>query len=123
MSEGRVLASTEVAEGRAARGKGLLGRDGLEGALVITPCGWVHTLGMRFPIDVAFVDGDNVVLRTVSMRRWRLGRPVRHARWVIEAAAGAFERWDLRVGDCVELRDGPCEPDVRRREPSVARRS
>jgi hypothetical protein len=29
------------------------------------------------------------------------------AAWVIEAQAGAFERWGLVTGDVVELRDGP----------------
>ena len=44
------------------------------------------------------------------MGRYRMGWPVRDAAWVIEAQAGAFERWNLRVGDTVELRDGPA-PD------------
>ena len=52
--DARVLASCEIADSRTARRTGLLGRDHLEGALVLTPCRWVHTLGMRFPIDVVF---------------------------------------------------------------------
>jgi uncharacterized membrane protein (UPF0127 family) len=38
------------------------------------------------------------------MHRYRLALPVWHARSVIEARAGAFERWGLRVGDEVEIR-------------------
>ena len=40
-----------------SRRKGLLGRDTLADrhALVLAPCGSVHTFGMRFPIDVLFV--------------------------------------------------------------------
>ena len=37
---------------------GLLGRDGIEGALLLRPARSVHTLGMRFAIDVAFCDAD-----------------------------------------------------------------
>ena len=104
VSEGRVLASAQLASGRRARAKGLLGRDDLDGALVLRPCRWVHTFGMRFALDVAYVDAEGVVVKTVQMRRHRLGVPVPSARFVIEAAAGAFARWGLRVGDVVEVR-------------------
>lgn len=65
VSEGRVLASADVAAAPAERRRGLLRRDGIDGALVIDPCRWVHTVGMRFPVDVAFLDADGVVLKTV----------------------------------------------------------
>lgn len=106
VSEARVLASAEVADDRAAKRRGLLHRDGFDGAFVITGCRWVHTIGMRFPIDVAYVDADGVVVKAVRMPRFRLGMPVKRASWTIEAEAGAFERWRLSVGDVVELRDG-----------------
>jgi uncharacterized protein len=106
VSEARVLASAEVANDRSARRRGLLKRDGLEGALVITSCRWVHTVGMRFPLDVAYVDDKGTVVKTVRMAKHRIGLPVHKATWVIEAEAGAFDRWGLRVGDVVELRDG-----------------
>jgi len=102
--EARVLASVEVADARSARRKGLLGRDGLDGALALQPCRWVHTIGMRFPIDVAFVDDDGVVVKTMQMHQRRIGVPVWRANSVIEAEAGAFARWGLHVGDVVEIR-------------------
>ncbi len=101
--DGEVLASLEVADTRAARRKGLLGRDGIEGALLLTPARSVHTLGMRFDIDVAFLDRDGVVKRTVRMRRHRMGLPSWSATSVIEAEAGAFARWNLSVGQVVEV--------------------
>lgn len=103
--DARVLASIEVADARSARRRGLLGRDGIDGALAIRPCRWVHTIGMRFPVDVAFVDDDGVVVKTMQMNRQRVGVPVWRASAVIEAEAGAFARWGLRVGDVVEIRD------------------
>jgi uncharacterized protein len=106
VSEARVLASAEVANDRTARRRGLLKRDSLEGALVITSCRWVHTVGMRFPLDVAYVDDAGTVVKTARMAKHRVGLPVHKATWVIEAEAGAFERWGLHVGDLVELRDG-----------------
>lgn len=104
VSEARVLASTETATDRRERRRGLLGRDGLEGALLIDRCRWVHTVGMRFPIDVAFLDADGLVIRTVQMPRHRVGLPVVRARSVIEAEAGAFARWGVHVGAVIELR-------------------
>ncbi|MCX7621989.1 MAG: DUF192 domain-containing protein, partial [Acidimicrobiales bacterium] len=74
--EGRVLASLEVAETRRDRMKGLLGRDGIEGAILLRPARSVHTIRMRFPIDVAYCDEDLRVLRVVTMPRNRVGRPV-----------------------------------------------
>ena len=106
VSEARVLASAEVSDSGAARRRGLRGRDGIEGALVIPSCRWVHTFGMHFAIDVAFVDESGVVIKIVRMRPRRLGSPVKHGRWVIEASTGAFERWGLSLGDVVEVRDG-----------------
>lgn len=104
VSEARVLASAEIADDRAARRRGLLGRDSLDGAIVIERCRWIHTIGMRFPIDVAYLDTDGYVVKTIQMHRHRLGIPVWRASWVIEAEAGAFGRWGLRVGDQVEIR-------------------
>jgi uncharacterized membrane protein (UPF0127 family) len=105
MSDARVLASAELAETRAARRKGLLGRSELDGALVIRPCRGVHTIGMKFAIDVAFVDQDGVVVKTLQMARHRISMPVFPTRTVIEANAGAFARWGLRVGDVIEVRE------------------
>jgi uncharacterized protein len=104
VSDGRVLASVEVATSRADRRRGLLGRDGLDGALLIERTRWVHTIGMRFPVDVAYLAADGTVVKTVRMGRHRLGLPMPKARSVVEAEAGAFARWGLHVGDCIEVR-------------------
>ena len=105
VTEGRVLASCETATEQRSKRRGLLGRDGIEGAMVLTGCRWVHTLGMRFALDVAYLDENGVVVKTVHMRRHRIGAPVWRAGTVIEAQEGAFGRWGLRVGDVVELRE------------------
>ena len=110
VSDARVLASAQVADDRSARRRGLLKQDHFEGALVIDPCRWIHTIGMRFPIDVAYLDGDGVVVKTIQMHRHRVGIPVGRARSVIEAEAGAFARWGLRVGDVIEVRVDETHP-------------
>lgn len=99
-----VLASLDVADSFATRFKGLLGRDGIEGALLIKPAMSVHTLGMKFAIDVAFCDGNLAVLDAITMRPNRMSLPRPKARCVIEAEAGAFERWHLCRGDVLEIK-------------------
>jgi uncharacterized membrane protein (UPF0127 family) len=105
LRDGEVLASLEVADERSSRRRGLLGRDGIEGALLLTPARSVHTIGMRFPIDVAWLDADLTVLRTARLPRNRLSRPVLRARCVLEAEAGSFARWGVQVGDQLERKD------------------
>ncbi len=107
LREGEVLAVLEVADGVAGRARGLLGREGVEGAMLIKPARSVHTMGMRFPIDVAFCDRDMNVLDTVTMKRFRVSRPRLRARCVVEAEAGAFDRWGLRPGDRLEIKGEP----------------
>jgi uncharacterized membrane protein (UPF0127 family) len=101
LKDGVVLASLEIARTRSARRKGLLGRDGFEAALLLPRCRSIHTIGMRFTIDAAFCDRRGTVLRVVTVPPGRLARPCLAARQVVEADAGAFERWGVMVGDAL----------------------
>jgi uncharacterized membrane protein (UPF0127 family) len=58
---------------------------------------------MQFPIDVAYLDDEGLVVKTLHMRRNRVGVPVWRASSVVEAEEGAFSRWGLRVGDRLEV--------------------
>jgi uncharacterized membrane protein (UPF0127 family) len=88
----------EVAASYRTRRRGLLGRDGTAGALLLTPCRAVHTLGMRFAIDVAYLDRSLTVLRVETLRPGRMPLPRLAARHVLEAEAGAMAGWGVRVG-------------------------
>lgn len=105
LRDDQVLAALEVATARRDRMRGLLGRDGIDGALLLEPGKSVHSVGMRFPIDVAFCDRQFVVLRTVRLRPNRVTRMSLRCHSIIEAEAGAFERWKLRPGDQLEVRE------------------
>ncbi|MFF9334883.1 DUF192 domain-containing protein [Streptomyces albogriseolus] len=94
----------EVAASYRARTRGLLGRDALEGALLLSPANSIHTFRMRMPIDVAYLDRRLRVVAVRTMPPGRLGRPRVRARHVIEAEAGAMEGWGLGVGAVVEVR-------------------
>ena len=105
VSKGRVLASARLAETRRQRRRGLLGHSSIDEALVLSPCTWVHTVGMKCAIDVAHVSADGIVIATTTMKPMRVGAWSPKASFVVEAAAGDFERWNLKVGDPVEVRD------------------
>jgi len=98
------LASLEVADSAARRARGLLGRDGFDGALLIRRTRSVHSFGMRFDLDVAFLDRDDRVIKVVALRKGRVTAPVWSARSVVEASAGSFREWGLRCGDELEVR-------------------
>jgi len=106
MREGEVLAALEIAASRKSRRKGLVGRDGIDGALLLPSARLgVHSIGMRFPLDVAFCDRDMVVRRIVCLNPVRMTRPSLRAPCVLEAEAGAFDRWGLHPGDQLEIKE------------------
>ncbi len=87
----------EVPRTRRERARGLLGRDGIGpgSGMLFQGARSVHTVGMRFPITVAFLDAS---MRVTAVRRMRPGRVafrLRGARHVLECGDGQ----DLRMGD------------------------
>ena len=85
---------------------GLLGHSRLADgeALFFPRCHSIHTWGMRFPIDVVFVDRAwTVVALKERIGPWRIVLPVWPAWGVVELAEGAIERAGLRVGDRLHM--------------------
>lgn len=87
------------------RRTGLLKHSGLspgEG-LWIAPCEAVHTIGMKFAIDVVFLDKKRRVLKVrPSMGKWRFAASLR-AHSVLELAAGMAAQTRTSVGDQLEF--------------------
>ncbi|MGW0418783.1 DUF192 domain-containing protein [Streptomyces sp. NPDC003015] len=96
----------EIASSYRARTRGLLGRDSVDGALLLSPAGSVHTFRMRMPIDVAYLDRGLRVIAVRTMKPGRLGLPRVRSRHVLEAGAGVMEGWGVRVGVRVEVVGG-----------------
>ena len=81
--------------------KGLLGKDWKNDELLIVPCKDVHTIGMRQPIDIAFVDESGRVIDA-----WRKVKPWRRVR--NRNAVAVIERFSaddvwLNPGDCIRF--------------------
>jgi uncharacterized membrane protein (UPF0127 family) len=105
VSDGRVLAAALHATSRTDRRRGLMGVSIIDQPLVIEPCNWIHTLGMKAVIDVMYINADNVVIGVNTMKPWRIGPYTRAAVRVIEASAGSLERWNIGIGNTVEVRN------------------
>ncbi|MFD5470002.1 DUF192 domain-containing protein [Streptomyces sp. NPDC127105] len=98
-----VTVPLELATSYRARTKGLLGRDAVDGAILLSPANNVHTFRMRIPIDVAYLDRDLRVLTVVTMSPNRLGLLRPRSRHVLEAEAGAMAGWGVRAGVLVTV--------------------
>jgi uncharacterized membrane protein (UPF0127 family) len=84
------------------RMRGLLGRRELAhgDALAIEPCNSIHTFFMRFSIDVAFLDRNDMVIRALSeVRPFRATWIYLSAVQVVELPAGTLARTETRAGD------------------------
>ena len=96
-----VVESILVAFDSPSRRTGLLKHTSLpdKQGLIIAPCNSVHTFFMKFDIDIAFVDRDGRIVKTVNaLRPWRMAGAFR-AFATIELAAGSLEESGTRRDD------------------------
>lgn len=106
---GAILGQTvQLADGWWRRAVGLLGQTELpEGSgLLLVPCASVHTLGMRFPVDVAFLDGRGRIVETradLPPGKFAVGGQGVHA--TLELPVGTLEATDTRDGDPLILEE------------------
>jgi uncharacterized protein len=105
LRDGDVVCALDLAESPAERRDALRGRNGWDGALHVQGTGAVHTAGARFPIDVAFLSVDLTVVRMIRLKPWRVAVCGRSVRSRVETEAGSLERWGVRVGDQLEVRE------------------
>ncbi len=98
--DAQVLGQVRIADGPLGRALGLVGRKAstLDQALLLVPCAAIHTFGMRFAIDVVFLDREGVIVAArahVAPWRWARGKG---AYATLEWAAGAIGRYGFEVG-------------------------
>lgn len=106
----RVLASANLAATRRERRRGLRDFPDASVPLVIPRCRWVHSFGMRFPIDVVYLDDNDTIVAIRPLRPNRLAWPVMRAAQVVETKPNAFRHWGLVPGDNVRVRDAEFPP-------------
>lgn len=89
------------------RAIGLLNRNSIrpgEG-LLLDNCHGIHTVGMRFPIDVLFLDkGLRVIRVAINLKPFHVGPAVKDAIYVLELPAGTIDQTKTEVGDQIQFR-------------------
>ncbi|WP_182865114.1 DUF192 domain-containing protein [Stieleria mannarensis] len=100
---GRVLIEhLEIADSVWSRFRGWMfkGKTRPSSAILIRPCGSIHTMWMRMAIDVVFLSNDDTVIGARrGLRPWRIAIAPRGTTSVLETPAGQS---DLAIG--VKLR-------------------
>jgi uncharacterized protein len=104
-----LAANVAVANSYFPRLVGLLGKGSgwaqEERGLWIIPSHGVHTLAMRFAIDVVFLDRRRVVVHLhQNLRPWRISKVIASARSVLELPVGRIAKSQTEVGDQIEIR-------------------
>src|SRR5437762_7512912 len=90
---------------------GLLNRgqfDKGEG-LLLDRCYGIHTVGMRFPIDVLFLDKNLCVIRAVKSLPPCRTCVVKHAVYVLELPTGTIQRSQTEAGHQIQIRAADAE--------------
>ncbi len=91
-----------------ARTQGLIGRRSLASgsALIIPKCKQVHTVFMRFAIDVIFLDRERKVVGLCSnLQPYRISGYYRSADCTVEIPEGTIEARGIRIGDVLRIGD------------------
>jgi len=84
-----------------ARLRGLLGRPPLKvgEGILLSPCGRIHTLGMRYRLDIIHLDKSGRVLKCVEGLKPNRYSASGKARHTLEVREGSIERNGIKVGD------------------------
>lgn len=103
INQNTVLADkVTIVETFPGRLKGLLGKKRLakDEAMILSPCKQVHTLFMRFPIDVVFLDEQyRVVHIHENLKSFSVSPYVENAKCVVEFPAGKVKETGLGMND------------------------
>lgn len=105
-SKKEIASNVAVATGVLKRMKGLLSMDSLAKgeALLIKPCKSIHTIGMKFSIDVIFLDKDNnIIAMKKYMKPNRLTPIYLKAISVLELPAGTIDDTSTNIGDRIKF--------------------
>ncbi|MEE9208138.1 MAG: DUF192 domain-containing protein [Gemmatimonadota bacterium] len=91
-----------LANTRWTRLRGLLGRPEPKPGegLLIQPCSGVHMMGMKYPLDVAFLGPDGSVVATYhALKPGKKSKWHRAAKQALEVRAGTLEQTGTQPGD------------------------
>ena len=84
------------------RFKGLMGKKDFNHVLVFSNLtdSSIHTMFMRFEIDVYFIDENRRVFDKATLKPWRFYKPERQAKYIIETRKGMLK---IKIGDYLDF--------------------
>ena len=84
------------------RFKGLMGKKDFDHVLVFSNLtdSSIHTMLMRFEIDVYFIDENRRVFDKATLKPWRFYKPERQAKYIIETRKGMLK---IKIGDYLDF--------------------
>jgi uncharacterized membrane protein (UPF0127 family) len=84
------------------RFKGLMGKKDFDHVLVFSNLtdSSIHTMFMRFEIDVYFIDENRRVFDKATLKPWRFYKPERQAKYIIETRKGMLK---IKIGDYLDF--------------------
>jgi len=84
------------------RFNGLMGKKDFKDLMLFTNLkdSSIHTMFMRFEIDVYFINENKIVFDKVTLRPWRFYKPKNQAKYILETKKGLLK---LKIGDCLEF--------------------
>lgn len=87
--------------------RGLIGKKEmlLGEAMVLYPCNAVHCFGMRFVIDVIFLDRSGQVIQLIeNMKPGSISPIIKKAHFVVELPAGQISRTQTMLGHTLKIK-------------------
>ena len=84
------------------RFKGLMGKKDFEDTLLFTNLtdSSIHTMFMRFEIDIYFIDKNKIIYDKVSLKPWKFYKPKKRAAYILETKKNKLK---LEIGDSLDL--------------------
>lgn len=84
------------------RFKGLMGKKDFKGMMVFANLkdSGIHTMFMRFEIDVYFIDENRKVFDKISLKPWKFYKPKKQAKYIVETKKGKL---NLKIGDELDI--------------------
>ena len=102
----QIIAPLKFANSYFSRLKGLMFKKKLDYILVLKPkksnfkvFSSIHTLFMRFTIDVVFLDKNKKVVEISQVSPWKFFSPKRPAYYILEMKKGSVEKYQIAIGD------------------------
>lgn len=102
-----IICRAEEARGIMGRALGLMFKKNLDsdaGLLMSFRRGnVVHSVFMRFPIDLIFLNAERKVVELHTLKPWSFYKPKYDCHWLIEVNEGVIKEKKIEIGDGIEF--------------------